>query len=319
MRTLMQLLTPGCCSLVLFLFLIGPIPGSAAQDFLTWMNETWRQSTQQSMAASMPASKAALGRRAPSNQVESNSSTGNSTSLLDRSSATDFLGLALNLADLSGESQDGTRTNSGSVTTSVYAFKTLLTGADPLDPQQYCTSAPWRQATLSLGFEGENNNPMSNDSAVTFGAKYVFWNGRDPCSSRYNADFERLTNVLATAATDFGKIEDEERKLLFKSLTGKEPDADLAAFIAFSNAMSRAPDFEVWIKEQPGGTEALEALRKRVLLHGERSKALQDLQETTRTLFQRIRGAPQSSIQFVTRQKSEGADAYELKLLFDCG
>lgn len=328
MRTLSQLAAPGSCSFVLLWLLLGSTLNAAAQGNATaqglvqWMNNTWRQNVDQSMASvqqSVAASKVALSRRAPSNQVESNSATANSTSLLDRSSATDFLGLALNLADLSGKAPDGIKTNSGSVTTSAYAFRTLLTEADPLDPRHYCRLAPWRQATLSLGFEGEDDNPMANNSAVTVGTKYVFWNGRDPCSSRYDADFDRLTKALVGATIDFGSMEEEERKFLFKGLKGKDYNADQAAFITFSNDMAKAPDFELWLKAQPGGTEALEALRKRVILHGEKSKALQGLQEMTQALFQKIRGAPQSSAQFVTRQQSKGADSYDLKLLFDCG
>jgi hypothetical protein len=281
--------------------------GDEKRDYVVWLNDVFADAT--------VATKATLGRRSVSNQVESSALTGNSTALLDRSSATDLLGLALDLADLSGTGNAGRETNSGSFTTTAYAFRTLLSGTDPLAPDSYCRLARWRRFSVNLAFEGEEFVLGLSDSATTFGAKVVWWDGRDPCGRRYDTGFSELTSLLAKASSEAGDVHDDVRRILFERLRGS---GDAAAKIAFMNEIANAPDFETWLLAQPNGAELLEEVRQQALSGAHNAAGMKELRAESQKLFETIRGAVQSSASFVTKQRDKGADEYDFNLIVDC-
>jgi hypothetical protein len=112
----------------------------------------------------------------------------NSNSLVDQSSASDFVNLALNLSKLSPSTSPGNNANSVTVTTSAYALYAAANYHDALDPAFYNRNREWRRFFLTLGQDvpdttssniGASTDPHANRSGTIVGLKVLLWNGRD--------------------------------------------------------------------------------------------------------------------------------------------
>lgn len=148
------------------------------------------------------AAAAEADRASTSRQVEAPAVASNSTSLLDRTAAPDLLGIAMNLAGLSGDLSsggDGEDANSVAIATTAYAFKSALMGRDPLNPLYYCRDRRWRNVSFHASYDDVNDENSSGDEvnhATTFGAKVTIPTGRDACS------FELDNDLLVDAAVE---------------------------------------------------------------------------------------------------------------------
>jgi hypothetical protein len=170
------------------------------------------------------ATRAKIQQRSPSNQTETPSASNNSTSLVDTSSAGDLVNLGLNLAGLTGASNDGSaKDNSVSVTTSAYALYSALQGADPLNPGFYNRNSGWRRLSFTLGYDDQKINAGTvTPPAKIFGLKYLFMDKRDPSRSRHQADYDLIANKLEKAASAFGKLDDKVNYYFFTNKTVRE-------------------------------------------------------------------------------------------------
>jgi len=117
----------------------------------------------------------------------------NSNSLVDQSSASDFVNLALNLSKLSPSTASGNNANSVTVTTSAYALYAAANYHDVLDPAFYNRNREWRRFFLTLGQDvpdttssntSASTDPHANRSGTIVGLKVLLWNGRDITSPR---------------------------------------------------------------------------------------------------------------------------------------
>lgn len=170
------------------------------------------------------ATRAKIQQRSASNQTETPSVSNNSTSLVDTSSAGDLVNLGLNLAGLTGASNDGSpKDNSVSVTTSAYALYSALKGADPLNPGFYNRNSGWRRLSFTLGYDDEKVPAATfAQSAKIFGLKYLFMDKRDPSRSRHKDDFDLVASKLEKAASAFGKLSDKVNYYFFTNKTVRE-------------------------------------------------------------------------------------------------
>src|SRR2546421_754917 len=165
--------------------------------------------------------KARIDQTDPTRQAAPPAATGNSTSLVERSSAPDILGLGLdflNLSDATGSKKSvGTKT----FTFSAYALKTRLTGLDPLDPEVYNKYHNWRRVSFTVGFDTPENT-TEKDPVV--GIKLLVINGRD-LSSHNDKEFAAVQNALNGAAQGFSRIRTEVKQYLLDTLqaSGKLP------------------------------------------------------------------------------------------------
>src|SRR5262245_47290121 len=154
--------------------------------------------------------KVAVNVRSNSNQDEAPNVSANTSSLVDTSSASDLVGIALNLSGLSGstQSKDSSDTTSTSATVSTYALYSAVTGEDPLDPGRYCREASkvTRSLTWTLGYDDQSTEPNGSKSSgpIIAGAKWLAWNGRDVCDP---TAFAPVTAALIPATADFAAID----------------------------------------------------------------------------------------------------------------
>ena len=187
-----------------------PAPQAAGANPSTSINASLNQAIQ-----------AKIEQRDAGKQTETPSTSTNSTSLVDTSSAGDLVNVGLNLAGLTGATKgSSTDTNSVSVTTSAYALYAGFLGADPLNPGFYNRNAAWRRLSFTLGYDDEKN-PVTNASAQAkiFGVKYLIINKRDPTSARNDKYFSIISNDLQTRTTAFGNLFE---KVIYHVTTIKE-------------------------------------------------------------------------------------------------
>src|SRR5437667_735883 len=140
-------------------------------------------------------------------QTETPSISSNSTSLVDQSSASDLIGVATNLAGLSATSNSNEKdVSSVSVTASAYALLAALNRVDPLNPVFYNEHRAWRNFSITLGYDDEDQPNGTKQRAKLFGAKYLFVNRRDPNLQRNRAYIDAVASSLGRAAAAFGDL-----------------------------------------------------------------------------------------------------------------
>jgi hypothetical protein len=149
------------------------------------------------------------------NQTETPSVSGASSSLVDQSSASDLIGLAANFAGLAASSNNNQpEPSSISVTTSAYTLLAAIKQVDPLNPVFYDQHGKWRNFAITLGYDDEDQPDGTKQRAKIFGGKFMFVNRRDPTLKRNQIYIERVGNSLEEAAKAFGDIAGRVRGLV---------------------------------------------------------------------------------------------------------
>src|ERR1051325_365212 len=138
-------------------------------------------------------------------QSETPSTALNSTALVDKSSASDLVGVALNLAGLSSESSEEKAT-SMSATVSAYALKAAASSRDPLDPSFYNANRDWRRVWFTLGFEYlDNQVGMANERATIYGLKFLPYNKRDASDPSNQLRVKKISDKASAAAASLAR------------------------------------------------------------------------------------------------------------------
>src|SRR5947209_2519804 len=111
----------------------------APDNFVVWLNNRVEKEAADQEATAL------INQGSNANQTETPSAGDNSTSLVDQSSASDLIGVGLNLAGLTnGGNASGDKNSSPvSVTASAFSLYAALKGADPLDPVFYNQHQEW--------------------------------------------------------------------------------------------------------------------------------------------------------------------------------
>jgi hypothetical protein len=137
-------------------------------------------------------------------QTETPSVSDDSSTLLDNSSASDFIGLGMSLIGVRNES--GTQTTSGTTSATVTAYSLLSAayGLDPLkDPNFYYSHANWRRVAVTIGRQPQRNTGKGLDAeAAIAGAKFVFLNLREISRTENLATIQRLMDDAAVSAAN---------------------------------------------------------------------------------------------------------------------
>ncbi|HKQ52130.1 MAG TPA: hypothetical protein VJT74_07165 [Pyrinomonadaceae bacterium] len=316
-------------------------------------------------------------------QTESPSASSNSTSLVDQSSASDLIGVALNLSGLTFQSDDEDKmeADSTSVTASAYSLYAALQGANPLNPIFYNQNRGWRRVFFTLGYDNEKaEGTETTDTAKIGGVKILLWDKRDPNDAAYRAGFAELGGLLEQSNSQFSQYyrriiififtENEKTKELiaqeftqFIQTERTNTNAALAAATTqeerdrlqrrlndidtaetrFQNgdAFKFGPDNR--LAKGTTGTEVrfFGQFQNDYLATNSKKSFSQDildeinefvddeleaglesfarLDTAARALIEKIRTAPQFSIQALTKQRENGADDYTGQLIFDYG
>lgn len=288
-------------------------------DFNEWLNRRVDEIT-----------KARINQRNNTNQSETSSVSSNTTSLVDKSSASDLVGVAVNLAGLSTESSE-MKASSMSATVSAYAFKAAAAGRNPLDPGFYNANRDWRRVSFTLGFDYPAGKVGDiNERAVTFGIKFLPYDKRDASvdqqcvvvdsttGQRTTSGCVRLVSgALKESGVGFAKITRlVEDFLLHELATSNRIDPSL-----LTNPLQFTRDYlgtNFPKKLLPLLTEA--DVKRVDDIISDHIDPFVKFSDTTRSAIEQIRKKPQASFEFLTTQRKENRpDEYVAKFIADLG
>jgi hypothetical protein len=162
-------------------------------------------------------------------QQETPSTASNSTSLVDQTSASDLVNLALNLAKLTTSTSGSNDQNSVTVTTSAYALYAAANHHDLLDPSFYARNRDWRKAFFTVGRDSPDTTRATSTSTggqtsgnaidrhaqgsgTIAGVKYVLWDRRDVTSPSNDGVFKNVGSKLGAAAKAENEISVEVKQ-----------------------------------------------------------------------------------------------------------
>jgi hypothetical protein len=257
--------------------------------------------------------KARVDQTDPTKQSSPPAAVDNSTSLVERSSAPDLLGLGLdflNLSDASGEKKSAIPKT---LSFSAYALKSALSSEDPLDPEIYNANKNWRSVSFTVGYDVPEN---TNTREPIIGIKWLAYNGRDVSNANNQSEIGKIQGALDSSSREFSRIYDEVRFYLFDALRarGKLPAG-----------VSTQEDFEGPIADRTEFPKILAILTddEKKSIDGIISKhisAFVNLDTVTKNAVKTIRTRPQLALSFTTTQrKGIRPDEYAGTLTFDKG
>lgn len=320
--------------------LLAAPPAMAQADFTTWLNERLRSIASETERRT----QVAVSVRSNSKQDEAPSMAANTSSLVDTSSASDLVGVALNIAGMQGStegSKSGTDATTATATVSAYALYSAVRGVDPLEQAHYCAPGGRlaRRLSVTLGYDDGATSPSGggpSTNPIIAGAKLLAYNGRDVC----DADaFKGVTEALVPATALFGRI---RRPLLarFYALSdtvdlpaaarttvaraldqaaaealANHDDVALARRIAFYNLLEDPDFFPTFLAAL--GDQADAALADQVRQQG--IDPFIRLDQATSEAIEAFRMAPQVSFSFLTKQRADGGDDYQGQAILDVG
>jgi hypothetical protein len=181
-------------------------------------------------------------------QRESPSTDPRSTSLVDQSSATDFLSAAMNVVPVTpglsqvvspGNSSDPSSAGSGTVTSSLYALLAAANKKNPTDPVFYKSHVTARRLSLTVGTAASKKETDNTDQpSAVYGAKLLLINHRE-LYTKDNLAAIKLVQVALSNATAHGAVLKKRIQLaIFKALhpadvhfDGSADEAAVQAFI----------------------------------------------------------------------------------------
>ncbi|HXU39401.1 MAG TPA: hypothetical protein VN937_23805 [Blastocatellia bacterium] len=209
--------------------------------------------------------------------------SGNTSSLVDQSSASDLIGVGLNLAGLSGATNDKMEANSVAVTATAYTLYSAFKGADPLRPDFYNSHEKWRRLSFTLGYDKEKatDGTDTTNRATLAGAKILLINKRDATRHVNDDKIKTITDFLGKAATDFGRISKDIQHQIFEDASVRQ-------------TFSMESDFRTFLE-----TEYKEFIDRRIIGIGKQIQKLEDERAA-------LQGAPQTSETVAKLEETNG-------------
>lgn len=250
----------------------------------------------------------------PTKQSAPPAATGNSTSLVERSSAPDLLGLGLDFLNLSEKAGgDKKSATPKTLTFSAYALKSFLGSQDALDPQIYKRDQKWRRVSFTVGYDVPEN---TDDRDPVVGIKWLVINGRDISSAANDADITNVQNRLKDAGMDFSALRGEVRTEIFRVLQKRNAlPSGVSTLGQFNGAIADPAEFPKILKALTGDEKNI--IDQKIL---SKLNAFRKLDETTKNAVRNIRSRPQFALAFSTTQRKGGRpDDYNGTLTFDKG
>ena len=287
------------------------------KNFNDWLNERIQSEVQ-----------ARIDQRSNANQTETPSMSGNTTSLVDQSSAADLIGVALNLPGLSAANNGMTETTSTSVTTTAYSLYAALQGENPLNPEFYNRNRDWRRVSITLGYDSEDIEGMRDDRAVLAGMKILLLSRRD--ASYHPEQLRTVSNYLRDAAANFARLSGELKIFIFNNETvRKRLNIDRQLDFTREDSWS-IEDKQYWLHFQnkhlntAGFPTVLailgdEGIRDIDRFIQERIDFFVRLNIASQTAIEKIRRAPQLSVFFLSKTRDKGDDEFMAETIFDYG
>lgn len=249
----------------------------------------------------------------PTKQTAPPAATGNSTSLVERSSAPDLLGFGLdflNLTDATGGKKSATPKT---LTFSAYALKSKLSGQDPLDPQVYNDNKKWRSVSFTVGYDVPEN---TNERDPIIGMKWLAINGRDLSNTDNDGEIVKVQNALNGAGGAFANISKEVKLYLFGQLqTRKTLPTGVVTLEDFDGTVGSSTEFPKLLASlSDDDKKAIDGIISK------RISAFVNLNTASKAAVKAIRAKPQLALSFTTTQrKGTRPDEYAGTVTFDKG
>jgi hypothetical protein len=250
-----------------------------------------------------------------------------STSLLDKTSASDMLGVAMNLF-ASGGNASPTAGSSPTITASTYALVTAARGDNPLDPVVYNSGKNWRRFSFTLGHEDASVKENLAEARI-FGGKVLLLDRRDVSSGYARKLLAGVDARLPASNTSYAGFARRVNALLYEKL-GPRVNSSLyplpgtaADRVAFSNTElpQDSPRFQQTLAlltdDESDQIDEI-AMSEGVV------EAFYELDEEIGDVIGRIRTAPQVAISYAAkiRDRSLGIDQvneHRFEASFDYG
>lgn len=187
-----------------------PATADGVNDFNNWLSTRIDERIKAN-------AQARIDQRSNVNQTEAPAIGDDSTSLVDQSSASDLIGLALNLSGLANGNNNSQDKNSASVTATAYSLFATMNGAQPLDPSFYNKHRNWRRLSFTLGFEKGQTDSKGNQTEDTTiaGAKYLLVSRRDAGHPSHQKELNIVYDNLKAAAVNLAQLNQEVKNFLF--------------------------------------------------------------------------------------------------------
>jgi hypothetical protein len=224
-------------AVVFFLAAIGSVSAANAQSFDVWFDKK--------ISDMLDAQQVGQNGKGADKQRESPAGDVRSTSLVDQTSATDFVSLALNLA-AAGRSASAPASGSQTVTASLYALLAGLNGNAPTDPRFYADHVDARRASFTVGTAASDPGTDNSEAAATIvGGKLLLVNGRELYRRDNLARIRAVQDALSHATAAGAVLKRRIQEILFLALhasdgAGVKADGsiDPLAFATFLLSMS---------------------------------------------------------------------------------
>lgn len=253
------------------------------------------------------------------NQVESPTIGSASSSLVDRASAADVVGLALNPQLLNQNSSGLVDASSQTVTLTPYAILAAVAGHDPNEPFFYQQNKLWRFMSVTVGTEEEivGDTTTTSVRSTIFGLKAKIWNPRElEAGAEGMGD---LRAALEDAAGSFGVLKKRITDFMFDrfktELFGVTTDAatNRRNRASFKNAMEQGAVFQARLGElSTADRDSIDAMI------GQTVEPFLNARKVADTIVEDLRGRPQLSLTYqakVSREREE----HRLGAVFDLG
>jgi hypothetical protein len=276
--------------------------------------DEWLTDEIQSRVPTMGDVQVAAGSRSPSNQLEAPAMAASRTTLVDTTSVSDLVGIALNLAGLTGASEDDSEdATSASASVSGYAFYSAFTGSDPLDPEVYCEAwaQRFRRISGSLGYDDPEG---PEEQSMLFGAKWTlpFLGRGNICDSGAQGDFSKVQQALEDALQAYGDTGDEVQLALWEATKQLRNQPQLG-FDAFLD--------EIEDPEKLAQVLAAIPTSQRKQLLDERIDASMEgrLDAAVQEALREFELQPRFAVEFMSRQRDGTGDEYAVTGILDAG
>jgi hypothetical protein len=254
---------------------------------------------------------AKMNQRGNTQQAETPSLAGSSTSLVDQSAAPDLGAIAMNLLSPGSRSGD-TKTASGTITTSLYALYAAVQKHNALDPAFYNSGTNWRRVSFTFGREYPDDDKASTSQRATLiGGKVLLLNYRDASAQGNQADIRSVSSTLKDTSPNYSKITREVQDYLQVTLGPALGGPSLMDFLDKNLATNFGPTIRLLNDQQLAQVDKIisERLEPEIRLHS-----------TVLKVLQKIRRKPQLAFAFTTKQRSSIANnEYQPELTFDWG
>lgn len=246
-------------------------------------------------------------------QSDTPSISANTSSLVDRSSASDLVGIAMNLAGLTSNSRQMDAT-SMSATVSFYAFKAGAEKHDPLDPAFYARNRELRRWSATVGFDyPEDNAGDINERATIFGLKYLPYDKRDASDQSNQTLIDQVSQALGRLPTEASRISAQIQAYAITQLRAKGqnvPDDESAQFEAFFRGTNWTSTYvNVLTREERDEIDNI---------INQHLSSFVDFRKVASEVADKIRKKPQIAFAYLTKQRRETRpDEHVVEAIFD--